>query len=252
MTEPLEADTEQTDLEDFAGLLSRLRADELVADKPTDLSAYGLDRPEVRWQVFAGEKPALDLLVGVEEKSTHAGSGRRFAKLANDSLIFLCSPQLTGRLLGEYRTRTIWPPLDASQIDRLSFGYADNPFVLEKPENEWRVAGKPQVKVQADAVREALDALAGLKAARYVIDKAVDLKLYGLEPPQLVLQIQTRSGGRSLHIGRREGESNRYYARVPEGDNTAVFVIAEGDASRFIRSLPGFVQKGTSSSSPIR
>jgi hypothetical protein len=105
------------------------------------------------------------------------------------------------------------------------------------------VVGKPEVKVSTEAVSDALAALAGLRVERYVVDKGADLKLYGLEPPELVLEVQTPGGKKILHIGRPEGESKRYYARVPEKDQTDVFVIAEADAARIVRELPGFTQK---------
>src|SRR5262249_2795815 len=120
-----------------------------------------------------------------------------------------------------------------------------DPFTLEKIDNAWRVAGQPGTKVKADAIREALDALAGLKAVRYVADKGADLKLYGLEPPQCVLETQTPTGKRVLHIGRPEGESKRLYARVPEGDKSdAIFVISDNDAARIVRPLGAFFQNG--------
>jgi len=75
---------------------------------------------------------------------------------------------------------------------------------------------------------------------RYVIDKGADLKLYGLEPPELVLEVQTRTDKRTLHIGRMEGDSRRYYARVPEKDRSEVFVISEADAGRIVRPLAAF------------
>jgi len=252
MVEPIEAEAEQADLDDFISQLAEVRAEQLAAEKPADLKAYGLDRPELHWQAFAGGKSILDLLVGAEEKGKEPGGVRRYAKLANGDVVFVCSPQLTNRLLGEYRTRTIWPPLDASQVDRLRFGYVENPFVLEKPDNDWHVAGKPGVKVHPEAVREALDALAGLKAARYVTDKGADLKLYGLQPPQLLLEIQTRSGPRVLHIGRPEGESKRFYARVPDNGSGSVFIISEADANRIIRPLTAFMQTKAASATKVR
>jgi hypothetical protein len=252
MIEPMEAEAEQADLDDFISQLADLRAEQLAAEKPADLKTYGLERPEVHWQAFAGGKSVLDLLVGGEEKGKEPGGVRHYAKLANGDVVFVCSPQLSNRLLGEYRTRTIWPPLDASQVDRLRFGYGENPFVLEKPDNDWHLAGKPGVKVQPEAVREALDGLAGLKAARYVTDKGTDLKLYGLQPPQLVLEIQTRSGPRVLHIGRPEGESKRFYARVPDNDRGSVFIISEADANRIIRPLTTFVQTKAASATKVR
>src|SRR5262249_37370055 len=111
-----------------------------------------------------------------------------------------------------------------------------------KVDNTWRVAGKPDLKVQPEAIQATLDALAGLKALRYAEDKSKELPLYGLEPPQLALEIQTRSGKRVLHIGRPEGESKRHYARVSEGDRADVFVIAENDAGRIVRNLAAFTR----------
>jgi hypothetical protein len=238
LTAPLDAPAEQTDLEDFLGGVANLRADELVADKPADLKPYGLDRPEAQWRFQAGDKEVLSLLIGNQEKE----GPRCFAKLASGDLVFLLDPQLTTKALAEYRSRTLWAPLDAVQIDRLSYGYARNPFALEKVGETWQVVGRPELKVPAEAVRETLDALAGLRVGRYVADKGADLKLYGLEPPQLTLEIQTRSGQRVLHVGRPEGESKRLYARVPEGERTDVFVIDETDANRIVRPLATFTQ----------
>src|SRR5262249_21175243 len=42
LTEPLAAEAEQTDLEDLVNALARLRANELIAERSTDLKPYGL------------------------------------------------------------------------------------------------------------------------------------------------------------------------------------------------------------------
>jgi hypothetical protein len=241
LTAPVQAEAEQSDLEEFLRGLGRLRADELVADKPADLKPYGLDRPEVRWRVQRGDEEVLNLLIGGREKTPDGKDGeRRYAKLAAGDMVFLLSPQLSARALAEYRSRTLWPPLDAVQIDRLSYTQDGKLFVLEKRDNTWHAADQPDAKVRDEAVRETLDALAGLKAARYVEDKADDVKLYGLEPPQVVLEIQTPSGKRVLHVGRPEGETKRYYARVPDGSRADVFIFAEGDAARILRNPSDF------------
>ena len=121
--------------------------------------------------------------------------------------------------------------------------------MLEKAGNVWRVAGKPELKLRADAVSDALAALGGLKAERTVVDKDPDLKLFGLEPPQLVLEITMRDDSkRVLQIGRSEGESKRSYARVVGGDRGDVFIIGEKDGARLVRELADFVQgKGKAS-----
>jgi hypothetical protein len=242
VTSPLEADAEQTELEDFVNDVARLRADELVGDRPDD-KAYGLDRPEARWRFRSGDKDVLNLVVGSLEKVNGKDGPRRYAKLATGELVFLLDPKLSAKVVAEYRSRTPWPSLDSAQVDALSYGYTGGPpFTLEKVNNAWQVAGKQGLQVKQEAVTDALDALARLRAERYVADKGGDLKLYGLEPPRLVLEVRTPTGKRVLHLGRFEGDSKRVYARVPEGNRSDVFVIAAADTDRIVRDLTAFTQ----------
>src|SRR5262249_51884414 len=163
----------------------------LVAERPKALKPYGLDRPEARWRVFAGGKEVLSLLVGSLQKGKGARGTRAYAKLSAGDLVFLLDAQLTAKALGEDRKRNVWaPPPDAAQVETLRYGYARTPFTLRKAGGRWQ-ADKGGGKVSTAAVQDTLDALAGLQAERYVADRGADLKLYGLQPPQLVLEAQT-------------------------------------------------------------
>jgi hypothetical protein len=75
------------------------------------------------------------------------------------------------------------------------------------------------------------------------VDKGADLALYGLDKPQLILEVQTPTGKRVLHVGRPEGESKRYYALTPDRNKDAVFVLSEADGTKIVRDLAGFTQK---------
>ncbi len=246
MTSPVAVEAEQADLEAFLKSLEHLRADQLVADKPTDLKAFGLDKPAVRWHLLAGGKEVLSLLVGAHEKVDGAGKEKQgprlYAKLATGDLVFLLDPKLSQQATGEYRSRSVWGPLDAVQVDTVRYGYAKNPFTLEKKGDTWQVAGKPDIKIIGETVSETLDALARLKPERYVADKDPDLKLYGLEPPELVLEIQTPAGKRALYVGRTEGGSKRYYAKAWEGNYNAVFVLSEADSALIVRDVNAFTK----------
>jgi hypothetical protein len=238
LTEPLEAEADNAELDNLIQAVARLRASEFVADKLTDakLKVYGLDKPEMHWRFLDGDKEELNLLVGRREK----GGGRCYARLEKGDLVFVLDPAVTGKLFAEYRKRDAWnPSLDSAQADRLTYTRGGSSFTLEKVDGTWRLEGKPDAKIKSEAVSDALAAIAGLKAERYVVDKGADLKLYGLEPPELVIEVQTPSGRRVLHVGRPEGGSKRYYARVPDKERD-VFVIAEADAARIVRDLPAF------------
>jgi hypothetical protein len=241
LTEPTTADADNDEVDEFLNTLARLRADELVAEKPTadELKAYGLDKPEARWKLFAGDNEVLSLTIGAREKV----GVRRYAQLGGKDIVFLLDPKLSVRALAEFRKRDVWAaPLDAFQVEAVRFGYAKNPFVLTKTETgEWQ-ADKPDVRPNKAAVGETLDALARLKAARYVVDKGADFKLFGLDPPELTVDIVSRTGKRTLVIGGAEGESKRRYARVTEGGRTDVFVIDEEDAAKIVRDAAAFTK----------
>ncbi len=238
LTEPIAASAEQTELDDFINALARLRADEMVAEKPADLKPYGLDKPQTQWHFLSGTKEVLNLQIGARDKI-----GRCYARLAAGDVVFLLDAATTHRVLAEYRTRTVWAtPLDAAQVDGVRFGYAQNPFSLVKLDTLWQVPGKPDLVVNVQTVNDMLDALSRLKVERYVLDKGADPKLYGLEPPILALDVQTRDGKRTLHIGRTEGDSKRYYARIPDKDKSDVFLISEAEGTRIVRA-PGGVQR---------
>jgi hypothetical protein len=244
LVEPLEAAAEHKPLQDLIDTVSRLRAGELVAEKPTDaqLKGYGLDKPETHWRFQAGDKDVLGLALGRREK----GGGRCYAKLDKGDLVFVLDAPLTAKLFGEYRQRDVWSPsLDSAQADRLTYTRGGRSFTLEKVGSDWQVEGKPEVKVKAEAVNDTLAAVAGLKAERFVVDKGADLKLYGLEPAELTVEVSTPSGRRVLQVGRPEGESKRYYAHVADKDRTDVFIMAEADAARIVRDLPAFRQPAT-------
>jgi hypothetical protein len=198
LTEPLEARAEHSELEEFLfgkGGLAKLQADELAADKPADLKPFGLDKPELRWHIFAGDKEVMNLAIGARDKD----GKRSYAQIAGNDLVFLLKPALTTRALAEYRARSVWTvPPDAAMVDAIHFQYAVNPFALEMAGGSWSVAGKPDLKIDTSAVNETLAALADLKVDRYIVDKGADLALYGLDKPHLVLEVQTPSGKREI------------------------------------------------------
>jgi hypothetical protein len=242
LSEPFMGEASQNDLDDLVGSLAKLRADELVADSTsTDvLKRYGLDKPEAIWRLYLGDKDVLRIAVG----STDEGGRRRYARLSTRNLVFVLDPQLSERLLAEYRPRTVWKTaLDASQVDVLHYGYRDaKSFTLRRSDNTWSAVGDRDARVNTAAVNDTLAALSDLKLLRYVVDKDADRKLYGLETPYLTLDVSTRSGKHTLLIGHTEGESKRRYACMADAERTDVFLLDEATCERIVRDLPSFAR----------
>jgi hypothetical protein len=235
---PVEAEAEQADIDEFINALAKLQADELVAEKPTDLKPFGLDKPAVKWVLKNGANEVLSLLVGAEK------GGRVYAKLEKGDLVALLDPSLTAKVTGEYRKRAAWSGVDAAQVEAISVQAGNADFRFTKVGGNWTDAAKPTDRIDPAQVSEFLDALAGLKALRYAADKDADPKLYGLQPPQRIVTI-TQQGGltKTLYLGREEGGSGgkRVYARVDEKGRTDVFVLSEADTRKLTKDRAGFV-----------
>ncbi|MFN4261014.1 MAG: DUF4340 domain-containing protein [Gemmataceae bacterium] len=247
LTEPVEAKAEHAALEDFINSLTRLQADELIADlpKPTEenLRPFGLDRPQAQWRIYDGDREVLDLRIGSPLQAKDE-QPRHHARLGAGGLIFLLDPRLSQRVVAEYRDRTLWTSLDPVQITILTYRdrRQDREFTLLNRDGQWEVIGKPDLKVNAAAVTDTLAAVADLKAERTVVDGNANLKLYGLEPPQLIIEAATSSGRRVvLHVGRQEGDSPRYYAQTPERSD--VFLLSAKDAALLVRDLKALTEE---------
>jgi hypothetical protein len=238
MIAPLKADAEDAALDELVRGLQRLRADEIVEGKGADLKKYGLEPPALQWRFKSGDTEKLHLLVGAAENDKPGA--RRYAKLGNSDQVFLLSSKITAKLLDEYRNRKPWPALDAAQAEELAVVGPDKTFTLKKQDVGWSVAGEPDGKVKTNVVTDTLDALASLKALRYVTDVKADLQLYGLAKPAWTIEVKTPMGKRTLFLGRNEENSKRFYATVPGSD--AVFIVDEADGLRIARPLAAFLE----------
>jgi hypothetical protein len=242
LTQPLATDAEHDALESLLNGLARLRADELVAEKPTaeQLKSFGLDKPAARWQFLSGDEVKLDLLVGQMEKT----GPRRYTRIEGNDLVFLLDLKLSGQLVAEYRPRAVFKEnIDPAQIEAVKFGYRKDAFELKKVDGNWQVVGKPDVKVDDKAVSDCLSALRDLKLERYVKDAGAQLKLYDLDPPELLLEVTTPSGQHTLHIGGLEGGTRKRYARVPVAGRADVFVLDEATSTKLVRDLAALTRK---------
>ena len=131
MTEPVQADAEQTDLEEFLKGLSHLRADELVADKPGDLKPYGLDKPAAHWRFLQGDKEVLDLLIGTVPPTKDEKGKRAYARLAGGDVVFLLDASRHQSRPGRVgRSRKVWSPSHAWTPPRSRRSISVTPRIL--------------------------------------------------------------------------------------------------------------------------
>jgi Domain of unknown function (DUF4340) len=238
MVEPIEAAAEDAVLDDLIRGMLRLRADEIVADKGADLKKYGLDQPLLQWRFKSGDTEQLHLLVGAAENDQPGA--RRYAKLGDKQQVFLLSSKVTAKVQSECRNRAAWLPFEAGSVSKLTVVHRDKTFVLNRKGSKWQLVDDANAKVNESAVTNALNILASLKAAHYVVDAKADLKQYGLGEPTWKIEMDGLKEKHAISLGDYESKSKRLYATLP--GTGAVLVIDEIDALILARPRSAYVE----------
>jgi hypothetical protein len=237
MQTPVEAVAEDEALRELHDGLARLRAEEIVAEKATDLAPFGLDKPE-RWRLYNGDKELVSLLLGHREKVGPAGmqkdGPRVYAKLEKGDMVVLLDAATTAKLASEYRKRALWEPLDVAQAQQIEITIADGgSFKLFKTPAGWIDPTNPAERPDNVAITEFLDRFAGLKAERFVEHQAKDgVKLYGLDPAQKTITVTVQGGQqRTLLLGRVD-TAKRVYAKTDDKARMEVVVLSAADTAK--------------------
>lgn len=231
-----QADTELT--EDLMNLLTSLRAIRLFQADPQDLSAYGLDNPEMRL-TLAGPNQRQTLLVGAEVKGLPEGEPpQRYAMLEdNRRTLFTVGSEPFGFLTNAqevFRNRQFLR-FDPESITTLEITQDQNSLILQKLDNEqdkWQLLARlegqsiRQQAADAELVKELLESLHSLEALAFVNDAPSDSdeQQYGLREPNAVIRLSDGKNHPTLILGGVNPETNLLYARL--GDSKYVYGIS--------------------------
>jgi hypothetical protein len=242
MKEPVDAPADGASLARLEPLLSRLRAETMIAEKADDLSAYGLDHPDfkVTWKSheagLAGSKslPAgatCSLILGAMVPDTR---GSRYAKLADDlsTAIFTLSPEALAILGAELHSHALltFPESQANKLDlrwpakRVALVKEERPFVTLA---DWKPApGSDPAPVDNQKINELIKALSSLNTPRFVQYSGTFPSEYGLGEPRFRVEVHL-SGGQGTRVFRigANAPDGTYYATVETGDSGAVALV---------------------------
>ena len=115
-------------------------------------------------------------------------------------------------------------PVLGWQIDDLQavqFTDGERTVRLERAGEGWRILRPPgaaSTPANPHTVYFVFHELAGLEARTPVETKDLDLATYGLAPPALTVDIETRSGTEQIYVGRETADGTAFYAQH-EGDS---------------------------------
>lgn len=231
ITAPLEMDADGTEVRALVRELASLQAVRFVSDRVEP--AHGLEEPRID-VVFTvdpedGDPGDRRLRIG---RSTPDGA---YARLDEDSAVFLVEPDLVERLQGALVPRDLLAT-SRYEIRRLVLRQGARELVIRNDQGEWVTDDGPVAPEVSDELLGALDHLRAAGGGQYGPPAAAD----GLTPPRATLTVEREDGAPepqsyTIQIGAPTGDPDRVHAR--RADLEVGLVLRESSVEALLSPL---------------
>ena len=199
----------------FSSVLNSLTTatqDEVIDPHPTNLKEYGLDPPAFTLDVTSDAKPqSFTLLLGDDTPT----SGGVYAQASGNPQVFTLASYLKTSLekkVLDVRDRRALT-LDADQLQKVGVQYKDTSWTLEKnPEGVWDLVLPPPVRADRFTIDGLVSQLRGLTMQTIASEDKKKSGDYGFGAPELRLQLTASDGEQTIVVGKKEKDSDHYYA----------------------------------------
>jgi Domain of unknown function (DUF4340) len=211
LTEPIRATAEESEISSITSGLTQLNIVRVVDENPGDLKEYGLATPRVQIDFKAGgDKDYRRILVG--DKSP-TGSDM-FAKRNDEKRVFLI-PAYQDTTFNKdtfsLREKKLLK-FDRDKVDRVELAAPGKNVALTKEGPDWKLTAPVQTKADFGAVEGLMGRLQTGQMKSIVADEpsAADLKKYGLDKPDLTVNVNAGSARATLLVGGKADDGSVY------------------------------------------
>lgn len=224
-------------IQSFLDELPNLQTTPLEGDAATPVwSEYGLDQPQRAFQFKLKDGKTVSISIGKENPSGYARYGRRDTASTVLLLDTTDTKTLIEKTLFDLRDKRILP-LDMNQATRLELrfdfrgkqasseeiararelGLPTKPnkiVVLKQPNGNWQLS-EPTLRTDYGNTNYLVTIVSGGLMKAVEEEQATALARYGLDRPQIRLEVTTPAGAHSLLVGNEKkiGEEQYFYAK---------------------------------------
>ena len=223
LTVPFQAAADKSEVDALLTGLEGLEVEEVVADTPGDLAAFGLASPHTTVGVrMQGATEPVKLLVG--GKTPDAGA--LYAKQASQPRVFIIPSYVEStfsKKASDLRDRDLLH-VKRDAVRTLGVNGPQGAYALARDERgEWSLTAPIVTRAGRWSVDGLLGTLEGLRFDSVAAEQGADLKKFGLLPPARTVSLGLADGGtKKLEIGGKAPEENKYYARDAATEMVAV------------------------------
>lgn len=228
---PLAMEADGSEVRALARELASLQAVRFVADRASPSHALEDPRIDVVFTIDPEEGEAVERRLRVG-RSTDDGA---FARLDDDSAVFLVEPDLVERLEGALVPRDL---LATSRYEarRVTVREGSREVVIRNDQGEWVTENGPLAAEVSDALFGALDHLRIAGGGQYGPPAAAD----GLTPPRATITVEREEGSEepeqyTIEIGAPTGAPDRVHAR--RADLAVGLVLREATVEALLSPL---------------
>ena len=235
---PVETDGDKSAIEGILGMFNWAKIERTISEDTSKFTDYGLNPP--RAEMILVHKDGRDTLY-IGDKNP-IGSFV-FARKGNENRVFITSTTLktnADKKLFDLRNKNV-AKFATSDVDSFSLIYVDSIITCAKDTaGEWQVIEPEPGKAKSWKVSGITSAVSNLRVEKFVDDKPVSLRRYGLDKPVVVAKFY-RDGVllRELLVG-NEKDENVY---VKTADNKTVYLTKKNVLEKLTPKLDDLAEK---------
>jgi hypothetical protein len=230
----------KADTTKMVSLLSKVKSSrikEFIEEDPENLAQYKLDQPDTTLSLVVGDDNTRKiLLLG---KTDEAKDGI-YAKYEAAKNVFFVPTDLVKQFpknVNDLRDKTLLT-FNNEDVQKIELISRDETVVLEhsfsdqaeeKSEGEWKIIQPGEFKADDLKVQNLLSDARGIHVEQFVTDEPIALNLYGLESPQITLNLweKDQEKPQQLLLGNADVENTGVYAKLGDQDS---LVLVKTDA----------------------
>jgi hypothetical protein len=217
----------------MVSLLSKVKNSsikEFIEENPENLAQYGLDQPTNTLSLLIGDDNTQKTLLLGNTDQTKKGVYAKYEAARNVFLVPMDLAEEFPKKLNDLRDRTLLAFND-NGIQKIELRSSAETVVLErilsateekgKQEEQWKISQPGEFKADSSKVRELLSDAKDLKIEQFISDEPGDLSPYGLNPPQITLNLweKDQANPRQLLLGNSDVKKTGIYAKLGDQDS---------------------------------
>src|SRR5580765_928277 len=238
---PIQVTAADSDATSLANALGDIEIVRVVDENPTDLKQYGLDAPRIDVEYKSAEaKSAGHLQVGGKS----AAGGNLYARREDQKRVVLIAQYHESSLnksTFDLRDKSIIK-FDRTKVDGVDVKLDTKAIEFTKANADWKMV-KP---IAARADFSAVDGLVGrvesaqMKSLVTSTPTPADIKTFGFDKPQSVVNVHLGSARASLEIGGKANDTTTYVRDTSKPD---IFTIDNSSADDFRKAADDYRKK---------